>query len=302
MRGMRRVMLTALLALALGLLASPGLAAERAVRLAYVEWSTEIASSYLIKAVIEERLGMHCELVPANAEMMWRAVAEGRADASVSAWLPKTHAHYMERYGDALDNLGPNLEGARTGIVIPNVTSGRFTAGSGLRNRPYMDIESIAELGDHAEKLKGRIIGIDPEAGIMRQTREAIKAYNLDLRLVEGSEPEMIAELSHAIRRQEWIAVTGWLPHWIFARWNLKFLDDPKNIFGDAEHIATIARQGLENDMPKVHALLDNFQWRPEEMGQLMLWIQHHNGMFPYEEALRWVRTNPERVDAWLGL
>lgn len=274
---------------------------DKVVRLAYVEWSSEIASSHLVKAVIEEKFNYRCQLISLTAEEMWHAVASGKADATVSAWLPETHAHYYREVKDSVVNLGPNLEGTKTGLVIPNITAGRFTAGTGIRNRPYMDVQSISGLQQHIDKLNGKIIGIDPEAGVMRQTREAMEVYGLEeFRLVDGDEESMIDALSDALRHQEWIVVTGWLPHWMFARWDLKFLKDPENVYGGGGHINTIVREGLQSDMPDVYRFLDNFHWKPEEMGQLMLWIQERNGRYPYESALRWIRTHPDRINRWI--
>lgn len=282
--------------------AVPAGAAERPVRIAYVEWSSAIASANLVKAVLQEKLDRRCELVATDAENMWRMVAEGEADAMLSAWLPDTHDAYYAKYGEAVENLGPNLEGTRIGLVVPKVTSGRYTAGTGLKNRPYLTTESIEDLAADAQKYKNRIVGIDPGAGVMRKTREALAAYGLNgtFRLVPGSEVSMVAELSHAIRQQRWVVVTGWLPHWIFARWDLEFLEDPKGVFGGTGHIATMARKGLAEDDPEAYAVLDAFQWAPDEMGQLMLWIQKDEGLFPYEKALRWMRTRPGRVASWL--
>lgn len=271
------------------------------IRLAYTEWSSSVASANLVKAVLQEKLGIPCELIALGADEMWAAVAEGRADAMLSAWLPDTHAHYHEQFGDQVVNLGPNLEGTKIGLVVPNVTRGRLTAGTGIRNQPYIDIDSIPELKTHADKFKHRIIGIEPEAGIMRRTRQAMETYGLeDFRLVEGSEVAMVAELSHAVRRQKWIVVTGWLPHWSFARWNLKFLDDPENAFGGSGTINTVVRQGLKKDMPQAFDLLDRFFWEPSDAGQLMLWIREEEGRFPYEKALRWMRTHPEKIKGWI--
>jgi glycine betaine/proline transport system substrate-binding protein len=278
----------------------PASAGNQTVTLAYVEWSTEIASNNLVKAVLQEKLGYDCTLRSMAADEMWRAVAEGRVDAMVSAWLPHTHAHFFRRHRDQVVNLGPNLNGTRIGLVVPDVTQGRLTAGTGIRNRPYIKAQSIPELKQYAERFNRRIVGIDPEAGIMKKTREAMRAYGLqDYRLIEGSEVSMVAELSHAIRHQRWIAVTAWLPHWIFARWELRFLDDPKNVFGRGGHISTIVRQGLQGDMPEVYEFLDRFSWSPSEMGRLMLWNREDKGLYPYEKALRWMRTHPERVRSW---
>jgi glycine betaine/proline transport system substrate-binding protein len=61
---------------------------------------------------------------------MWAALGSGDADAIVAAWLPATHKKYFSDYKDTIENLGPNLEGARLGLVVPT----------------YMDINSIADL------------------------------------------------------------------------------------------------------------------------------------------------------------
>jgi glycine betaine/proline transport system substrate-binding protein len=271
------------------------------VKIGYVEWSSSIASAHVVQAVLQEELGMSVELVRMSADEMWRAVADGEVDAILSAWLPLTHEHYMEKYARQVDDLGPNLEGARIGLVVPDVTVGRQTGGRGERARPYIKAESIPDLKEYADKFRHTIVGIDPEAGIMKKTREAVEAYGLeDYRIVDGSEVSMTAELSNAIRQQRWMVVTGWTPHWMFARWNLKFLEDPKNIFGESEQIHTIARKGLKEDMPRVYEVLDNFNWTPDESAHYMIWNQADHGMYPYEKAQRWMRTYPERVQEWL--
>lgn len=303
MKGKKRTLQSMLLGLAglLLLLAAPVHAAKDTVTLTYVEWSSEIASTNLVKAVLEQKMGYDCEIKAVDADEMWRAVAEGEADAMVGAWLPGTHEHYQEKYGDRVVDLGPNLKGARIGLVVPDVTLGRQTAGTGLRNKPYITAESIADLREHADKFKYRIVGIDPGAGVMKRTREAMEAYGLDsYELVTGSERTMTQALDRAITNHEWIVVTGWIPHWKFARWELRFLEDPKNVFGGEEHINTVVREGLKEDMPEVAQFLDNFRWSPEQMGQLMIWIHEDEGKFPYEKALRYIRTHEEQVDSWI--
>jgi glycine betaine/proline transport system substrate-binding protein len=71
---------------------------KKVVRLAYVQWSSEIASTNVIKVVLEEHLGYRCRLVSLSADQMWRAVAEGTADAMISAWLPDTHDYYFKQH------------------------------------------------------------------------------------------------------------------------------------------------------------------------------------------------------------
>lgn len=56
--------------------------------------------------------------------------SSGDVDASLAAWLPVTSAAYLEKYKNQIDDLGVNLEGAKTGLTVP----------------AYMDIDSIEDL------------------------------------------------------------------------------------------------------------------------------------------------------------
>jgi glycine betaine/proline transport system substrate-binding protein len=132
---------------------------------------------------------------------------------------------------------------------------------------------------------------------IMRE--KLMSAYGLeDFELIPGTEVSMTAELANAIQKRKWIVVLGWTPHWKFGRWALKFLDDPKNIWGGAGKIHTLVRKGLKEDMPDVYKFLDNFNWKPEDMERLLLWNQM--GGNPYDNAKRWMRANPTIVESWL--
>ena len=150
-----------------------------------------------------------------------------------------------------------------------------------------------------AERFNGRVIGIEPGAGLMSASEEAIAEYGLtDYTLMDGSSATMAAALGEAIANEEWVIVTGWTPHWKFAQWDLKYLEDPKGIFGGAEQIHTLVRTGLEGDMPDVFAFLDNFYWTPDDMAEVMVWNTENNQDYP--NAVRWVEENMDTVNSWL--
>jgi len=280
----RRIRLAGL-ALATGAALTAGAAQAQdkgTVHLAYVEWSSEVASTNVMRAVLEQA-GYEVDMTSLSAAAMWQAVSTGDADAIVAAWLPTTHADYLERVGDKVNDLGPNLDGTKLGLVVP----------------AYSDVDSIADLNDHADSFNGEIIGIDPGAGIMGLTEEVVDTYDLDLALRSGSGATMTAALASAIENEEDVVVTGWTPHWKFARWDLKYLEDPENVYGGAEQIHTIVRQGLEEEMPEAYAILDAFEWTPEDMGEVMLMNQEEDAD-PYENAQKWVEENQEQVQEWL--
>jgi len=148
------------------------------------------------------------------------------------------------------------------------------------------------------KQVNYQIIGIDPGAGIMKATDEAIKQYDLkDWKLVEGSSAAMTAMLDKSIKKKEPIIITGWTPHWMFSKYDLKFLDDPKKVYGDAEEIHTIARKGLKEEQPVAYEFLTRFEWTSDEMGEIMSAIQ--DGKDPEAAAKEWADTHSDRVDSW---
>ncbi len=254
------------------------------VKLGYVLWDCANASTHVVAALLEDELGQEVDLTSVDAGPMWTGIARGDFDAMVTAWLPATHERYYEQFGDDVVNLGANLDGARIGWVVP----------------AYVDAESIEDLHDEelAQKFDSKVTGIDPGAGIMSSSENALEAYDLDYNLLSGSDAAMTAALDRAIEREEWIIVTGWTPHWKFAKYDLKYLNDPKGAFGHQEHIATIVTPELEMENPHAFHLLDNFYWAPEEINEVMGYIE--DGMDPFDAARKWIADNPEIVQQWL--
>jgi glycine betaine/proline transport system substrate-binding protein len=276
---------SASLVMAAGAVAASGSAQAQdkgTVNLAYVEWSDAVASTNVMRVVLE-KAGYDVNLTSLSAAAMWQGLSTGDADAITTAWLPTTHEDYFARVKDQVENLGANLEGTKLGLVVPE----------------YSEMSSIEDINDHADDLEGRITGIDPGAGIMSLTEDVIDQYGLDVELQSGSGATMTSALDTAIDNQEDIVITGWTPHWMFARWDLKYLDDPKNIFGGSEEIDTVVRKGLKEDMPEAYAILDNFSWTPEELGEVML-LNQKDDADPYESAKQWVEDNPDIVSEWM--
>ena len=76
------------------------------------------------------------------------------------------------------------------------------------------------QLNDNADKFGGKIVGIEPGSGLMKDTANSVKAYDLKLQLVEGSTAAMTAALKSATDRKESIAVTIWEPSWMMQKYD----------------------------------------------------------------------------------
>ncbi|WP_010531422.1 glycine betaine ABC transporter substrate-binding protein [Lentibacillus jeotgali] len=150
------------------------------------------------------------------------------------------------------------------------------------------------------EKVDHEIIGIDPGAGIMGQTKNVLSEYGLEenWELKESSGAAMTAELDGAINKEEPIIVTGWIPHWKFFEYDLKMLDDPKEVYGGEENINTLVRKGLKEDMPGAYTFFDQFKWKPDHLQEVMLNIEE--GMDEQKAAKEWVENNEDLVNSWI--
>ncbi|OXS56621.1 glycine/betaine ABC transporter [Cohnella sp. CIP 111063] len=265
--------------------ASGSPAKNKEITLAYVAWDSEIASTNVVKAVLESKLGYKVNMLQVDAGPMYLGIADGSADAMVAAWLPSTHGeNYYEPNKDKFEDLGVNLDGTKVGLTVPS----------------YMDISSIEDLnGDIAQSLNYTITGIEPGAGIMTATSKAIEEYALkDWKLLESSSAAMAKVLQDAYAKQEPIVVTGWTPHWMFAEMDLKYLEDPKNVYGGDEQIHTLVRLGLKDDQPDAYKFLDQFEWTPADMEEVMVDI--FSGTSEEEAARKWVEANEDKVSKWI--
>src|SRR5699024_8054885 len=77
----------------------------------YVSWDDVIASSNVVKYVLENKLDYEVELMQVEAGPMFTGIADGSADAMVGAWLPTTHESYYDEYEGEFEDLGINLTG-----------------------------------------------------------------------------------------------------------------------------------------------------------------------------------------------
>lgn len=256
---------------------------EKLVKMGIVNWSDSIAMSNIVKVVLEQELGFTVETTTADIGIIFSSIAQKDYDLYVDTWLPVTHKTYMDTYTEEIEKISTTYEGARIGLVVPE----------------YVDIDSIEQLNDHKERFNSDIVGIDTGAGIMGTTETVVEEYGLDFNLMASSGPVMTATLKSAIDEGEWIVVTGWKPHWKFARWDLKFLEDPKVIYGEAENTWAVGYTGFTEDFPEVTDFLENFMLTDQQLGEVM-GLMNDSEEEPYTIAQQWVADNPDAVQKWV--
>lgn len=256
-------------------------ASKGTITLAYAEQDDQVVTTSVVAQILEEQ-GYNVNMTSLDIPVTWEAVANGQADAMLGAWLPMTHGANYEEFEDQLDNLGPSLDKqAQMGYVVPT----------------YMDVDSIEDLTDEADKT---IVATEPGAGVTIAGVETADSYpNLaDWEVTISSAGAMTTQLERALNQEEEIVITGWTPHWMFSRFDLKFLEDPQATMGGAESILTMARLGLKEDQPEAYRILENFEWELSDIESVMVAVEE--GQDPEDAARDWINENPEKIEEWV--
>ncbi|MFH8839895.1 ABC transporter permease/substrate binding protein [Streptomyces sp. NPDC017868] len=250
------------------------------VSIGYIPWDEGIASTYLWKELLERR-GYEVETKQLEAGALYTGLAGGQLDFQTDAWLPVTHAQYWEKYRNKLEDLGSWYGPTSLELSVPSYVKG---------------VDSLADLKGKAGQFKGRIVGIEPSAGMMGLLKDKVlKEYGLEgeYEVVDGSTPGMLAELKRAYDRREPVVVTLWSPHWAYSAHDLKKLKDPKGAWGKGDGVHTLARKGFAAENPQVGAWLKNFSLTEKQLTDLEAVIQK-TGKGKEQQAVRdWLDRNP---------
>ncbi|MFD2704593.1 glycine betaine ABC transporter substrate-binding protein [Salibacterium lacus] len=253
------------------------------LQMGQINWAENIAVTNMWKVILEDR-GYDVKFNNLDMGTTMKSVAEGSLDISLEVWLPVQDQNYVEEYDDQINFADVSwYDNAKVGLVVPE----------------YMeDINSIEDLNANVEKFEGEIVGFDPGAGTMEVTEEMINEYNLDLELFPSSEPAMLEEINQAISSEEPIVAPLWKPHRVFSQHDLKFLEDPKNMYGESEQIYHATRQGFAKDYPKLDQWFKNWKMNDEDIGTLMTAVNEAEK--PLDGAENWVENNQDLVNEWV--
>ncbi|MEU6876731.1 ABC transporter permease/substrate binding protein [Streptomyces sp. NPDC046712] len=250
------------------------------ISLGYIPWDEGIASTFLWKELLERR-GYEVEAKQLEAGALYTGLAGGQIDFQTDSWLPVTHAQYWEKYQNKLEDLGSWYGPTSLELSVPSYMKG---------------IDSLEDLKGKSGEFKGRIIGIEPSAGMMGILKDKVlNDYGLagEYKVVDGSTPGMLAELKRAYDKKEPVVVTLWSPHWAYSSYDLKKLKDPKGTWGKGDGVHTLARKGFSADNPEVGSWLKNFKLTEKQLTDLEAAIQE-TGKGKEQDAVRgWLDKNP---------
>lgn len=185
----------------------------------------------------------------------------------------------------------------KTGIIL-GLSLTLLAAGCGEE-----DTDAAADGGSEAvisEEMDYTITGLEPGAGQTELNEQAINEYEslAGWEQQTSSTGAMLSALDEAIKNEEPIMITAWSPHFMFAQWDIKYLEDPKGIFGEEIHAATLVKEGLQDESPEAYALLERFNWDISDVDAALLKAEEEQ-LDMDVVAQQWVDENEETVAEW---
>jgi len=262
MKSSSRKLLALVLALVAGVLAAGcggggGSAENRELNLGVATgWDENAVIANITKQLLEEDLGYReVRLTELELGPVFEGVGSGDLDAFQDMWLPNHETQLSEVENDVVQ-LSPWYQGeTEFGIGVPT----------------YMtNVNTIPDLNNTD---LDQIIGIEPGAEISKQIPDSvIPTYGLKQDYVESSTAGMLSEVDGLYSNQEEFAFVPWRPHWMNAKYDFKFLEDPEDALGklnDGATISSIVNEDLPNDDPVAYAFMENLKLTEEQVNEI---------------------------------
>ena len=280
-----QVAISAVAALSLGVGSA---SADEPIKMAVTDWADVLSTANVAKYVLETKLHQPVKFVNADIGIQYEGVARGDLDIMVGGWLPVTHAVYYAKYKNDMDDVGVIYTGGKNGWAVPAYV-------------PESELSSIADLSkpDVKSKLDGTIQGIGPGSGLMQASEKTVKAYGLsDYHLQSSSEAGMLAAVSRAYQSKQWVVATVWSPHWLWQKWKMRYLTDPKGTLGGEEQVHAFASKQFAGKYPRADVFFKHFKLKLSDIEAIEY---AGNASNDYASAAKkFVDSHPEELKEWL--
>lgn len=253
---------------------------DKTISMGTMSWEDLTPITGITKKVLEDA-GYTVKVTPFSEwGIAYAALAKGDTQILISQ-TDYVAQDYWGKNKNKLEKLSPVSFGLYQAIAVPK----------------YVTIDSMEQLNENADKFGGKIIGIEPGSGLMREAGNAVQAYGLKLQLIEGSTAGMTAALKSAVDRKEWIAVTLWDPSWMFQKFDVKWLKDPKNIFSPPQAYYWIGQKGFAASHPHAREVLASVYVSLDDIRAINAEVKEGKTM---DQAIAdWISAHGDLIKRW---
>lgn len=208
---------------------------------------TDIAATNALSGVVLNALGYQQKVQNLSVALAFQGLKTGQVDVFLGNWMPAQEPVISKFTADgAIKVLGANLPAARFTLAVPD-----YVAAAGVKD--------FADLQKYADKFSHKIYGIAPGAPANQNLKKMLDKHDFGLQnwnLVESSESGMLAQVTRAVERKEWIVFLGWEPHAMNTRFKLTYLSGGDAYFGEnygRATVNTVTRKDFATQCPNLN-------------------------------------------------
>ena len=273
-------------------------------------WVGYEASAYVVGAVAEQELGCTVNYKDLKEDVSWQGFGTGEVDVVIEDWgHPDLEKKFVKDAGGdgSATMFGDNGNVGIIGWYVP-----------GWLAEEHPDILDYKNLNKYAKEFetsesggKGQFLGSDPS--YVQFDEAIIDNLDLDFKVVfSGGEAATITAFEQAQKDKKWLIGYFWEPQYVHAEIPLEQVKLPPYKDGCQDDPAKVACDYPETPLKKVVStswaegdstavdLVKNFTWTNDDQNQVAAYITADK-MSAEDAAAKWVKDNPDKVQAWLG-
>lgn len=264
-------------------------AGSRNVDFAVPPWPGEIVKAAVARQLLDA-IGYNVKVLNLEVAVAMKGIASGDADVDMAVWHPAN---------DPV--VGPLLKSGKVDQVAINIPDAKY--GMGVPDYVWdAGVHSIGDLHKYAGKFGHKIYGIESGGAGNLLVSKAIQSNEYDLgafHLVSSSTMGMMSQVTDSIHRHQWIVFLAWRPHWMNVVFKIKYLRDPKLMWGKSSSVATIVNPEFSRTHPNVTRFLKQMYVGAKTQSE---WIYKYGyKKVPLDQvASNWIAANTGTVREWL--
>ena len=275
-------------------------------------WTGSTANTYVLKNVLEKRLGCKVNITQITEIPVYQAMADGKVDAVTEDWQHVDQYKQFVKKQKSVVLLGSNGLTGHIGWFIPKYLLAKypgFKTWKGLKGKEtvFKTVESGSQ---------GMFLGGDPS--YVQKDEELIEALGLNFKHVTvGAESAEVARFTQMIKQRKPVIFYWWTPQYLNAQLNLAEVKLPPRFKGcQDDHTAggdvkkyrcaydayplnkLISKKFATSGSPAVK-VIRKFKWSNADQNLVAKWIAGDK-MKPEDAAAKWIAANKAKVAAWL--
>ncbi len=255
---------------------------------------TDIAATNAVSGVVLKALGYQQKIENLSVALAFQGLKTGQLDVFLGNWMP-AQAPVIEKYTQdgAIKVLGANLAAAKFTLAVPD-----YVAAAGVKD--------FADLQKYADKFDHKIYGIAPGAPANQNIKKMLDKHDFGLQgwnLVESSESGMLAQVTRAVSRQQWVVFLGWEPHAMNTRFKLTYLSGGDAWFGPnygSATVNTVTRKDFAAQCPNLNRLYSQLKFDVALENAIITRVLDDK-QSPEEAARAELAKRPELFNGWLN-